>query len=100
IADLPGWASAFYAELPGNDTAFKLSKLPVQLQRDLISVEFRDASIRLLDHRMWLHADGRRSGITQSFLSSVRNDLVLEIRQHVYVTSIFLDEQPVPLAIP
>lgn len=100
IADLPEWASAFYAEIPGNDAAFKLSKLPVRLQRDVVSAESRDASIRLLDHRMWLHSDGRRSGITQSFLSSVRNELVFEVPPHIYVTSLFLDEQPVPLAIP
>lgn len=100
VADLPKWSSSFYSDLPGGELAFRIVKSSILLQRDVVNSESRDPSIRLLDQRMWLHDSGRRSGITQAFLSSVREDIEFELPPRVYVTSVFLDEQPLALISP
>ena len=51
----------------------------VQIQRDAAQSERREPLIRLLDQRLWLQRGGRRAGITQAFLSSLRNDLEFDI---------------------
>lgn len=100
VADLPEWSADFYDELPGSSMAFKVADGVVQIQRQAVASDSREPAVRLLDQRIWLHYSGRRAGLSQAFLSSVRNDLEMEIPPRVSVTAIFLNDRPLALTVP
>ncbi|WP_397569681.1 hypothetical protein [Schlesneria sp. T3-172] len=100
VADLPQWSTSFFQEIPGAGTAFRVTGPSVRIQRDVVTPHLREASVRLLDQRMWLHWSGQRAGITQAFLSSVRTDLDFELPAGTVITAIFLDDHPLPLMDP
>jgi len=100
VADLPEWSADFYDDLPGSAIAFKVAEPVVQIQRQAVSTDAREPSVRILDQRVWLHQSGRQTGISQAFLSSVRNDLEIELPPQVQVTAIFLNDRPLALTMP
>ena len=100
IADLPDWSASFYENLPGGSSAFRVAGPSVQIQRDIMPPNLREPSLRLLDQRMWFHNDGRRTGVSQAYLSSVREDLEFDLPSGLNVTALFLDDYPLPLASP
>ncbi len=97
VADLPDWSADFYRDLAGSTSAFVVSGPQIEIQRDVAAADQREPVIRLLDQRVWLDSAGRSSGITQAFLSSVRNQLEFELPEEFSITSIFLDDHPLPL---
>ena len=97
VADLPDWSKHVFNELPGGVQAFRIIGPSIRIQRDVSVPSVRQQSVRLLDQRIWLHQDGRSSGLTQAFLSTVRNDLIFEIPPKIHVTAMFLDDHPLPL---
>ena len=98
IADLPDWSASFYENLPGSNSAFRVAGPSIQIQRDIMPPSLREPSLRLLDQRMWLHQDGRRTGVSQAYLSSVRDNLEFDLPAGLNVTALFLDDYPIPLA--
>ena len=100
VADLPEWSAGFYEDLPGGSSAFRVAGSSVRIQRDVMTPNLREPSVRLLDQRMWLHKSGRSSGLSQAYLSSVRNDLEFDLPEGLNVTALFLDDYPLPLASP
>lgn len=99
-SNLPEWSSQFYKGIPDDRTVFGALGPVIQLQRDIVKSDSRAPSIRLLDQRIWIHADGQRTGITQAFLSSLRSDLELELPAGIKVTSVFLDDHPLAMVQP
>ena len=100
VADLPEWSKIVFNELPGGGQAFRVIGPTVRIQRDLLVPNLRPQSIRMLDQRMWLHQNGGASGVTQAFLSAVRDDLQFDLPPEISVTSLFLDDNPLPLSAP
>ncbi len=100
IADLPDWSANFYENLPGGSSAFRVAGPSVRIQRDMMPPNLREPSLRLLDQRMWFHNDGRCTGVSQAYLSSVREDLEFDLPPGLNVTALFLDDYPLPLATP
>ena len=100
VADLPEWSAPFFEEIPGGGAAFRVAGTSVRIQREVVTPHLREPSVRLLDQRMWLHWSGERAGLTQAYLSSVRNDLEFHLPADCVVTAIFLDDHPLPLAEP
>ena len=100
VADLPDWSASFYENLPGGSSAFRVAGSSIQIQRDVMTPNLREPSLRLLDQRMWLHNDGRSTGLSQAYLSSVRNDLEFDLPAGLNVAALFLDDYPLPLASP
>jgi hypothetical protein len=97
IADLPDWSAGFYENLPGGSSAFRISGSSIRIQRDIKPPNLREPSLRLLDQRMWFHKDGRCSGVSQAYISSVRDELEFDLPSGLIVTALFLDDYPLPL---
>jgi hypothetical protein len=100
VADLPEWSTRFYEHISQDGLAFSVPFATIQLQRDIAKTDLRPPSIRLLDQRVWIHENGYRSGITQAFLSSLRDDLEFDLPVGLHVTSLFLDDHPLALTGP
>ena len=100
IADLPDWSASFFENLPGGSAAFRIAGPSVRIQRDMMPPNLREPSLRLLDQRMWFHNDGRRTGVSQAYLSSVRDNLEFDLPSGLNVTALFLDDYPLPLTAP
>lgn len=98
--ELPDWVPEFSEDISLNRPPMRVTDATIELQRVITATEVREPAIRLLDQRMWMHRDGRRFGITQAFISSMQGDLEWSIPSHVQVTSIFLDDRALPLALP
>lgn len=98
--ELPDWVPEFSEEISLNRPPVRVNGSTVELQRVITATETREPAIRLLDQRMWMHRDGRRSGVTQAFISSMQGDLEFSVPPDVVVTSIFLDDRALPLTLP
>ena len=96
--ELAKWESDSGEEFPSLRTPFVVVGTTIEFQRTVAASEVREPSIRLLDQRMWLHRDGRRSGIAQMFVSSMRGDLELQVPDRVSITSIFLNDRALALS--
>ena len=98
--ELPDWVPEFSEDISLNRPPTRVTGSTIELQRVITATEVREPAIRLLDQRMWMHRDGRRSGITQAFISSMQGELEFTLPRTVVVTSIFLDDRALPLTLP
>ncbi|MBC8116112.1 MAG: hypothetical protein H7062_17125, partial [Candidatus Saccharimonas sp.] len=97
--EAPGWADEFLEErMPETTSAlYRLGAAPVKLRRHASTSQVEEPVVRLLDHLLWLTADGGRHGLTRAFLSQTRESIEFNVPDGLHPVALFLDDRPLPM---
>ena len=97
--EAPGWADEFLEErMPETASGlYRLGAAPVRLRRHASSAQADEPVVRLLDHSLWLTADGGRHGLTRAFLSQTREGIEFNLPDGIHPVALFFDDRPLPL---
>lgn len=97
--ETPGWADEFLEErMPETTSAlYRLGAAPVRLRRHASATQIDEPVVRLLDHSLWLTADGGRHGLTRAFLSQTRDAIEFTVPDGLHPIALFFDDRPLPL---
>ncbi len=97
----PGWADEFLEErMPEASAAmYRLGAAPVKLRRHASTALIDQPVVRLLDHSLWLSANGGRHGLTRAFLSQTREAIEFNVPDGLQPIALFLDDRPLPLPV-
>jgi hypothetical protein len=97
--EAPGWADEFLEErMPETTSAlYRLGAAPVKLRRHASTMPVDEPVVRLLDHSLWLTADGGRHGVTRAFLSQTREAIELQVPDGIHPVALFFDDRPLPM---
>ena len=97
--ETPGWADEFLEErMPETTSAlYRLGAAPVRMRRHATTTQIDEPVVRLLDHSLWLTADGGRHGLTRAFLSQTRDAIEFTVPEGLQPIAMFFDDRPLPL---
>ena len=97
--EAPGWADEFLEErMPETTSAlYRLDAAPIRLRRHASITQIDEPVVRLLDHSLWLTADGGRHGLTRAFLSQTRDAIEFTVPDGFRPIALFFDDRPLPL---
>ena len=97
--EAPGWADEFLEErMPDTTSAvYRLGAAPVRLRRLTSTTQLDEPVVRMLEHSLWLTADGGRHGLTRAFLSQTRDAIEFTVPDGFQPIALFFDDRPLPL---